>query len=304
MLSSDPPKCHRSGFVGLVGRPNVGKSTLLNAFLRQSIAPVSPRPQTTRTRQLGILTMPDKQVIFVDTPGLHTPHHKLGEWMNARVEEVLRDSDVLLVIFDLSQPPQEDDKRVAMALEHLEEPPHILIALNKVDLLSAKEVPLRVNEFQSLLPNVERIPISATRGDQRQELLDKMMNLLPLGPRYFPEEDITDATERVIAADLIRAAALHLLRDEVPHSIAVHIDQFTERGDHGAHIVATLFVERESQKGIVIGKSGSMLKEIGTQARKEIEQMSGRKIFLELRVKLLKGWRNDIAALRRLGYDS
>ena len=150
---------------------------------------------------------------------------------------------------------------------------------------------------------MEMILISATRGDQRQELLERIVELLPTGPRYYPKEDITDATEREITAGLIRAAGMQLLRDEVPHSIAVRVDEFKERGDHGAYITATLFVERESQKGIVIGKGGSMLRQIGTQARKEIEQMSGRKVYLELRVKLLKGWRNDIAALRRLGYD-
>jgi len=295
---------HHSGYVGLIGRPNVGKSTLLNAYLKQSIAPVSPHPQTTRTRQLGILTMPEYQVIFVDTPGLHTPHHKLGEWINTHVEEVLRDCDVLLVIFDMSQPPHEDDRRVARAMEHLEQPPQILIALNKVDLLSTEMISIRISAFESMLPNVERIPISATRGDQLQALLEKLISLLPLGPLYYPEEDITDTTEREIAANLIRVTAMQLLRDEVPHSIAVSIDQFTERGDHGAYIAATLYVERESQKGIVIGKGGSMLKEIGTRARKEIERMSERKVFLELQVKVLKGWRNDIAALRRLGYDN
>lgn len=303
MVITDPPGDHRSGFIGLIGRPNVGKSTLLNVYLNQNVAPVSPRPQTTRRRQLGILTLPHAQLIFVDTPGLHKPHHKLGEWMNVIAQEVLADSDIILAIFDISQPIDDEDMIVAESIQNLEAPSVLYAALNKVDLLGDEEIKERVDLFQNLLPQAAVLPISATRGDQVELLLDRMIHSLPLGPRYYPEEDITDATEREIAADLIHAAALELLRDEVPHCIAIRIDQFLERGDHGAYIAATLFVERESQKGIVIGKGGSMLREIGSRARKEIEQMSGRKVFLELRVKLLKGWRNDIPALRRLGYD-
>ena len=303
MVIIDPPKGHRSGFISLIGRPNVGKSTLLNFILRQNVAPVSPRPQTTRQRQLGILSLAHAQLIFVDTPGFHKPHHKLGEWMNTVAQDVLVDSDVILAIFDISQPTQDDDKIVVEAIQNLEKPPVHFVALNKIDLIGEEEIKSRVEHFQNILPQAKVIPISATRGDQVQTLIDRLIDSLPLGPRYYPEEDITDATEREISADLIRAAGMNLLREELPHSIAVRIDTFKERGDHGAYIAATLFVERESQKGIVIGKNGSMLKKIGTQARKEIEEMSGRKVYLELRVKVLKGWRNDIAALRRLGYD-
>jgi GTP-binding protein Era len=303
MVITDPPGGHRSGFIGLIGRPNVGKSTLLNSFLKQSVAPISPRPQTTTKRQLGILTLPHAQLIFIDTPGFHKPHHKLGEWMNAVVEDVLKDSDTILVIFDLSQPPQDEDKILAAAIINLDNPPPLLAALNKLDLIGEEEIEDRLDSFRELLPGAEFIPISATRGDHVQSLLERMIDSLPFGPRYYPEEDITDATEREISADLIRSAAMKLLKEEVPHSIAVYIDEFIERGDHGAYITATLFVERESQKGIVIGKGGSMIRKIGTLAREEIEHMSGRRVYLDLRVKLLKGWQNDIAALRRLGYD-
>jgi GTP-binding protein Era len=303
MVITDPPAGHRSGFIGLIGRPNVGKSTLLNVYLNQNVAPVSPRPQTTRKRQLGILTLPHAQLIFVDTPGLHKPHHKLGEWMNTIAQEVLADSDIILAIFDINEPIHEEDVIVAEAIKNLENSSVLYAALNKVDLIGEEEIKEREDLYHNLLPQAAVFPISATRGDQVQSLLDRMIDSLPLGPRYYPEEDITDSTEREIAADLIRAAALELLRDEVPHCIAIRIDQFVERGEHGAYIAATLFVERESQKGIVIGKGGSMLRDIGSLSRKEIEQMSGRKVFLDLRVKLLKGWRNDIPALRRLGYD-
>jgi GTP-binding protein Era len=302
MAFKDIPEGHRSGFIGLIGRPNVGKSTLLNALLMQTIAPVSPRPQTTRQQQLGILTLPDAQLIFVDTPGLHKPHHKLGERMNTIAEEVLEDADVLLVMFDLSKPPQAEDRMVAEVIGQIEDPPLQFLALNKVDLLEEGEVEQRVNEFKVLLPEAQAFLISATLGYQVQALLDAIVQALPLGPRYYPEEDITDATEREIAAGLIRSTAMKLLRKEVPHAIAVRIDEFSERGDRGAYISATIFVERESQKGIVIGKGGTMVKQIGIQAREEIEEMSGRKIHLDLRVKVLKGWRNDIAALKRLGY--
>lgn len=302
MVFAETPEGHRSGFIGLIGRPNVGKSTLLNAFLKQNIAPVSPRPQTTRQQQLGILTLPHAQVIFVDTPGLHKPHHKLGERMNSIAEKILKDSDLLLVIFDISKPPQDEDVIVAEAILSIDTPPKQFVAINKIDRLDEGEIDQRTKEFQKLLPDTEMIPISATLGYHVQSLLDVLIQALPLGPRYYPEEEITDATEREISAGLIRSVAMKLLRAEIPHAIAVRIDEFTERGDHGAYIAATIFVERPSQKGIVIGKGGSMLRQIGTQARQEIEEMSGRKIYLDLRVKLLKGWRNDIATLKRLGY--
>ena len=297
------PEGHRSGFIGLIGRPNVGKSTLLNTLLKQKIAPVSPRPQTTRQQQLGILTLPDAQLIFMDTPGLHKPHHKLGERMNAIAEDVLEDADILLIIFDSSMAPHDEDRMVADFILNLKNPPTLLIALNKVDLLDEMEITQRKQDFQKLLPKTEIISISATDGFQVQSLLEKLIQSLPFGPRYYPVEDVTDATEREISAGLIRSTSMRLLRAEIPHAIAVRIDRYTERGERGAYISATIFVERESQKGIVIGKGGSMLRNIGTQARKEIEEMSGRKVYLDLRVKVLKGWRNDIASLTRLGYD-
>jgi GTP-binding protein Era len=280
----------------------VGKSTLINAYLGQNIAAVSPRPQTTRLRQLGILTLPNAQVIFVDTPGIHKPLHMLGEHMNAEAQEVLEDADLLLVMFDMSQPPTEDDDRVAERVQELSPKIRALVVLNKIDLLPPDEVLERQSAFETLIPDTEIHVISSTRGDGRDKLLDRMLELLPSGPRYYPEDELTDTYERDLAADLLRAAALNLLRDEVPHCIAVRIDEYKERNEHGAFIAATIFVERESQKGIVIGKGGGMLREIGTLARKEIEAMSGRKVYLDLRVKVLPGWRNDMKVLKRLGF--
>jgi GTP-binding protein Era len=293
---------HRSGYVGLIGRPNVGKSTLINVYLGQSIAPTSPWPQTTRRRQLGILTLERAQLIFVDTPGLHKPHHRLGEWMNTEAQRAMVVVDTLLVIFDISQPPHEDDHEVTRAISNIRPAQALLAGLNKVDLLEQEQIEERRLQYQALLPAAEMLPFSATRGDHRQELLKRLIDTLPFGPRYYSEETITESTEREIAVDLIRTAGLHLLRDEVPHSIDVRMDAYQERGDHGSYIAATIFVERQSQKGIVIGKGGAMLRDIGRMARIEIERMSGRKVYLELRVKVLPKWRNDQAALNRLGY--
>lgn len=299
----DVPPGHRSGFVAVAGRPSVGKSTLINAYLGQTVAPVSPRPQTTRRRQLGILTLPEAQVIFIDTPGIHLPRHRLGERMNAEAEAALRDAEVILVIGDLSEPPTPEDERVAGAVNALTPCPPLLLALNKLDGAPASILPERAEQFRRLLPQAEPYAVSATRGDGRQALLERLIALLPEGPRYYPEDEITDRYERDLAAELVRAAAMHLLRDEVPYGIVVEVHEYRERDETGAYISATLYVEKESHKAIVIGRGGAMLKQIGSEARRQIEAMSGRRVFLELRVKVLPGWRNDERLLRRFGFE-
>jgi GTP-binding protein Era len=296
------PKGHRSGFIALAGKPNVGKSTLLNRLLKQSIAAVSARPQMTRRTQLGILTLPLAQVIFVDTPGLHQPQHKLGEQLNLEAQESLENADVILVIFDLESPPSKEDEQVAEHLRLLPDQKPRFVAFNKVDRVPPDRASERFSAYQSLLPEVSALGISALNGEGIDELVEELIALLPEGPRLYPEDTITLTYERDIAADLIRAAALEHLRDEVPHAIAIRIDAFKERGERGAFIEATLFVERDSQKGIVIGKGGSMLKRIGTHARKAIEEVLDRKVYLELRVKVLPNWRNDPNALQRFGF--
>lgn len=301
-MNAEAPQGHRSGFIAVAGRPNVGKSTLINRFLGQPVAAVSSRPQTTRRNQLGIITRPDVQIIFIDTPGIHAPIHKLGERMNAEALASLEGADGLLVLFDASEPPHPDDKRCAEEIRSLENPPPAQIALNKTDLVPAEDFQGRFGEFEALLPGYDMLPISALRGDNLDLLLEKLIGLLRTGPRYYPDAEITDAFERDIAADLLRAAALEFLRDEVPHCIAVRIDEYKERNEHGAYISATLFVEKESQKGIVIGKGGAMLRKIGSQARAAIEAMSGRKVYLETRVKVLPGWRDNPDELERLGF--
>lgn len=296
---------HRSGFVAVVGRPNVGKSTLLNAYLGQVVHAVSSKPQTTRVRQLGILTLDQVQIVFVDTPGIHQPEHKLDEFMDSVATRVIRDSDLTLVLFDVSEPPTEDDERTADRVLSVEPTPTVLVALNKVDTLADPETSERLKRFEQLLPSAElTLPISATRGDNRQQLLDEIVARLPQGPRYYPDQHVTDRYERDIAADMIRAAAMELLREELPHSIAVRIDEYNERDSGGAYIAATIFVERESQKGIVIGQGGTMIREIGTAARGAVERMSGRSVYLDLRVKVLAGWRDDPEKVKKYGLRS
>jgi GTP-binding protein Era len=292
----------RSGFIAILGKPNVGKSTLVNALLGQKIAAVSPRPQTTRRRQLGILTTAGAQLVFVDTPGIHAPRNKLGQFFNQEAEEALDGVDIILFLVDASTEPDEDDQRIASLLSLLRRRPDLVVGLNKLDLLPAEALETRRASYQALVPDAPVLAFSATCRTGLDELITALTARLPVRPPEFPEEQLTDLYEREIAAELIREAALIFLRDEVPHALAVRMDEFTERGEEGAFIAATLFVERDSQKGIVIGEGGAMLKKIGSAARKEIEAMSGRKVFLELRVKLSKNWRDDEDALRRFGY--
>jgi GTP-binding protein Era len=291
---------HKSGFVAVAGCTNVGKSTLINRLLGTKIAAVSPWPQTTRKRQLGILTLESAQIIFVDTPGIHKPLHKLGERMNQEAVDVIEEADLVLLIVDVSQLPTQADRELANQLSRLARP--LLLVLNKIDLVDSTTLQSHIQAFQQLLPQYASLPVSAARGDQVEKLIPAILERLPDGPPFYPSSQLTDLFERDFAADLVREAALNHLRDEVPHSLAVRIDEYRERGEQGAFIAATLFVERESQKGIVIGVGGSMLKKIGSAARQEIEAMSGRKVFLQLKVKVRKNWRNDEDILRSFGY--
>jgi GTP-binding protein Era len=295
---TDPPG-HRSGYVALAGKPNVGKSTLLNALLQQGVMPVSSRPQTTLRRQIGILTLPQAQVVFLDTPGIHTPRHKLGQHMQQQTVAALEEADLALAVFDLHAEPDAAD---GLVVQQLAGRAGMLAALNKADLVGPDSLAERWQAYQTLMPEAELLLVSALRGDNLVELVDRIIGRLPYGPRYYPEGELTDSYEREIAADLIRAAGMQLLRQEVPHALAVRVDEYQERGESGAFIGATVFVERESQKGIVIGKGGHRLRDIGTLARQQIEAMSGRRVYLQLKVKVLPGWRDDERLLQRLGY--
>lgn len=300
MVESTP--VFRAGYVAVVGRPNVGKSTLINGLLGQKIAAVSPRPQTTRRRQLGILSLGQAQVVFVDTPGIHNPHHKLGEYMNAVASQALEDADLILWLVDASAQPTEEDWMISRLLASLKHRPPVLLGLNKIDQVRAEDWDARVAVYLELAPKARMQLFSAMSGLGRDDLLQAIIEALPEGAPFFAEDEVTDLYEKEIALDLIREAALNLLQDEVPHCVAVRIDEYTERREDLAYIGATLFVERESQKGIVIGKGGEMIKKISSMARQSIVNMSGHPVFLELRVKVSANWRNNPDELRRLGY--
>src|SRR5512133_859674 len=293
----------RTGYIAILGRPNVGKSTLVNALLGQKVAAVSPKPQTTRKRQLGILTTDAYQLVFVDTPGIHSPRHKLGQFLNQEAQEALEGVDVILWLVDASVKPTDEDKQIGSLLNNTPRRTPLVLVANKVDLVPAEAVEARLEVYQQLVKkDAQVVRISATENQNLNELTELLVSLSPFRAPEFDEEQVTDSYERDIAADLIREACLLNLRDEVPHGVGVRVDEFAERENGMLYIAATVFVERNSQKGIVIGEGGKMLKQIGSMARKQIEEMGGRKVFLELRVKVLKDWRNDESMMMRLGY--
>lgn len=293
---------YKSGFIAIAGKPNVGKSTLTNVLLGQPIAGVSAKPQTTRKRQLAIRTTDEYQMIFVDTPGLHDPKDKLSQFINSEAIFALRDADLILFLVDGSQKPNEEDRKLAELVHEAKKEDSVLLVINKIDLVDGRTLSAHRELYQALFPKAPLAQISAQTGKGILELINTLSELLPEGPQYFPEEQITQTYERDIAAELIRAACMDLLEEELPYSIAVRTDEYSERENGVVYIKATIFVERDAQKAIVIGRNGEMIKRIGTLARAEIEAMNGKKVFLDLYVKTRKNWKNDPAFLREVGF--
>jgi GTP-binding protein Era len=299
------PEGHKSGFVGIVGRPNAGKSTLLNGLMRQKIAIVTPRPQTTRINQLGIITEPNYQMIFVDTPGLiQSPRHKLDEYMMDTAVNTLTDADVVLWLVDVSELPYDDSRSIAGQLANLPDEVKVILGMNKVDLLKPEQVIPHTEAYREMLPEAPWIAFSALQGDGLDELFDMLVAALPEGPRYYPPDQITETFTRDIVAELIREQIFLQLREEVPYGVAVQVEEFKERPNDVTYISANVFVERDTHKQIVIGRKGSQLRQIGAAARKEIEDFLERKVYLDLWVKVESQWRRNDRALRRFGYSS
>jgi GTPase len=287
------PAQHRSGYVAVVGKPNVGKSTLVNALVGHKVAIVSPKPQTTRRRIMGILTRDDVQVIFMDTPGIHEPKHALNKYMMREVESALGDCDAILFVVDISAPPDDEDRRVAERIAALPQPK--VMALNKADIIDPARVVEYTQQYHDLFGSEDSMLTSGVdvRVENLNELLTMLVARLPTGPEFYPPEQYTDQPEKVLAAELIREQALHFLEQEVPHAVAVSVDEYALRPNNTTYIAATIFVERDSQKGILIGRGGQMLKRIGMESRRQVEQMLGGKVYLELWVKVREAWRRD-----------
>ena len=298
---TDNSKDFSSGFIAIVGAPNVGKSTLLNQMLGEKISITSKKPQTTRNRILGVVHRQYSQLIFIDTPGIHKATHPLNVRIVDAALSAIGDVDIILVIVDVANPDPESEAFLVEKLRKRKRP--VVLVLNKIDLIKKPMLLTLIDKWANEYPFESIVPVSAILGDQIEELLETMEDLLPKGPLYYPEETLTDLPERFIAAEMIREKVFRLTGHEIPYSTAVTVDSFSEE-KKGAlvKIHATIHVERASQKGIIIGKNGSKLKMIGTEARKEIERMVGTKVFLKLFVRVHKNWSKDTKALRRFGY--
>lgn len=306
-----------SGFCSIVGRPNVGKSTLLNAFIERKLAIMSDKPQTTRNRILGVYNRKGAQVVFMDTPGIHKPHHRLGEYMNKVAVSTIPEVDVVLFIVDgSSHEPGDGDKYVAEAIARSGQP--VILVCNKMDKVQREDWYKVMDNYKALSDPSARsespapdartidwldvVPISALVNKNIDKLLDLIVAKMEEGPQYYPEDMVTDQPEKFVIAEFIREKILQMTREEIPHSVAVEIEQLERRDTGTVYVAAAIYVERDSQKGIIIGAKGAMLKQIGAKARVDIEELTGSKIFLELFVKVKEDWRNRQAVLRSLGY--
>ncbi|MDR9747196.1 GTPase Era [Paenibacillus taichungensis] len=290
----------KSGFVAIIGRPNVGKSTLMNQVIGQKIAIMSDKPQTTRNKIHGVYTSEQQQIVFLDTPGIHKRQSKLGDYMNQTALNTLGEVEAALFLIDASEGMGGGDRYIAEQLKNVRTP--VILVMNKIDKIEPEALLPLIEEYRKLHNFAEIVPVSAMLGSNVSTLLEQLGKYLPEGPQYYPDDQVTDHPEQFVCAELIREKILQMTREEVPHSIAVTIEDMKVQDNGVVYISAVVFVERDSQKGIIIGKQGALLKEVGKRARQDIQNLLGSKIFMDLWVKVKKDWRNQDRVLRDLGF--
>lgn len=291
---------HKSGFVSIIGRPNVGKSTFVNRVIGHKIAIMSDKAQTTRNKIQGVMTRDDAQIIFIDTPGIHKPKHKLGDYMMRAAKNTLSEIDAIMFMVNVNEDIGRGDEYIMEMLKNVKTP--IFLVLNKIDLVHPDTLMPKIEQYQSYMDFTDIIPISALEGLNVDHFIDVLKSFLPEGPKYYPDNQISDHPEQFVVSEIIREKILHLTSEEIPHAIGVNVDRMIKEDEDRVRIEATIYVERDSQKGIVIGKGGKKLKEVGKRARRDIEMLLGSKVYLELWVKVQRDWRNKVNFIRQIGY--
>ncbi|WP_278925527.1 GTPase Era [Staphylococcus auricularis] len=291
---------YKSGFVSIIGRPNVGKSTFVNRVIGHKIAIMSDKAQTTRNKIQGVMTQEDAQIIFLDTPGIHKPKHKLGDYMMRVAKNTLSEIDAIMFMVNVNEEIGRGDEYIMDMLKDVKTP--VFLVLNKIDLVHPDELMPRIEQYQSYMSFTEMVPMSALEGHNVDHFIEVLKSYLPEGPQYYPEDQVSDHPEQFVVSELIREKILHLTSEEIPHAIGVNVDRMIKKDEDHVRIEATIYVERDSQKGIVIGKGGKKLKEVGKRARHDIEHLLGSKVYLELWVKVQKDWRNKVNFIRQMGY--
>lgn len=291
---------HKSGFVSIIGRPNVGKSTFMNRVIGHKIAIMSDKAQTTRNKIQGVMTREDAQIIFLDTPGIHKPKHKLGDYMMRVAKNTLSEIDAIIFMVNVNEDIGRGDEYIMEMLKNVKTP--VFLVLNKIDLVHPDALMPKIEKYKTYMDFTEIVPISALEGLNVDHFIDVLKDYLPEGPKYYPDDQISDHPEQFVVGEIIREKILHLTSEEIPHAIGVNVDRMIKESEERVRIEATIFVERDSQKGIVIGKGGKKLKEVGKRARRDIEMLLGSKVYLELWVKVQKDWRNKVNFIRQMGY--